>query len=140
MGKHQKTIIFLSLCAFFPSFAHRAAALDKASIDCLSCHDGALAPDSTVVTVCSEPDCDHPLGVDYRLLAVMNHGLKPAGLLDPQIKLVNNATIGCTTCHVPYKQSNHVTLSTLRGLFPDPDPMLSVDNSGSGLCLGCHDK
>jgi len=130
----------LLLCAFIPAFAQRATALDAASIDCLSCHDGALATDSTVVTVCSEPDCDHPLGVDYRVLSAMNHGLKPTVLLDPQIKLVDNATIGCTTCHVPYQQSNHVTLSTLRGMFPEPDPMLSVDNTGSGLCLGCHDK
>src|SRR4030065_32692 len=108
MGKFPKTIVFLLVCAFFPAFAHRAAALDKASIDCLSCHDGALASDSTVVTVCSEPDCDHPLGVDYRLISVMNHGLKPVGLLDPNIKLADNAPIGCTTCHGPYQQKKQV--------------------------------
>ena len=140
MKKYPKIITFLLVCAFFPALAHRAEALDKASIECLSCHDGALAPDSMVVTVCSEPECDHPLGVDYRLISVMNHGLRPASLLDPNIKLADNATIGCTTCHVPYKQKDHVTLSTLRSMFPEPDPMLSVDNRGSGLCLGCHYK
>lgn len=140
MVKYSKIIVILLFFAFLPAFAQKAAALDNATIECLSCHDGALATDSTVITVCSNPDCDHPLGVDYRIISTMNYGLKPASLLDPNIKLANNATIGCTTCHVPYKKKDHATLSALRALYPEPDPMLTVDNTESGLCFGCHYK
>jgi len=141
MKKHSKIIVFLLLFVFVPLFAGKAVALDNKSIECLSCHDAALATDSTIITVCSAPDCDHPLGVDYNFASMTNFGLKSPTLLDPNIKLAYNTDIACTSCHVPYKQSDHVTLSTLRGLYPnDPDPMLTVDNTASGLCFGCHYK
>lgn len=117
------------------------AFLDPDSIECLSCHDAAVATDVTL-QVCSLPDCDHPIGVDYVMAASTNHGLRQPFDLDPSIKLVNNYIIGCTTCHVPYSTDDHTILSTMRGtVYPEsPDPMLVMDNRISELCLGCHRK
>ncbi|MFQ5735759.1 MAG: hypothetical protein ACE5GY_02725 [Thermodesulfobacteriota bacterium] len=141
MRKHPIHIVPLLCLLVAWSMASGAMALDKESLDCLSCHDASIALDAGLMTVCNGPECtDHPIGVNYVRLASRNHGLKPAVFLDPNIKLVNNTKIGCTTCHVPYSAQNHTTLSTLRGLYPEPDPMLSVDSTASGLCLGCHYK
>lgn len=117
-----------------------APALDKESIECLSCHDAAIASDVTL-QVCSGPNCDHPFGVNYSALATTNLGLIPVKDLPQPIKLVNNSTIGCGTCHVPYKLNDHSLLSSMRNLYPGiPDPMLVMDNRQSQLCYGCHSK
>lgn len=117
-----------------------ATALDRESLECLGCHDAALATDVTL-QICSEPNCDHPLGIDYRMLSMSNHGLKSVSSLPQPIKLVNNSTIGCTTCHAPFKQNDHSILSSMRNLYPGiPDPMLVMDNRQSELCFGCHLK
>lgn len=117
-----------------------SSALDRESIECLSCHDAAIATDVTL-QVCSEPNCDHPFGVDYSAIAGTNRGLNPVNALPQPIKLVNNKTIGCGTCHVPYKVNDHSLLSGLRNLYPGmPDPMLVMDNRQSELCFGCHSK
>lgn len=121
--------------------AGTSLALDPESIQCLSCHDGALAQDPNIMTVCSEPDCDHPIGLDYVTLASTNLGLRPPYMLDPAIRLVDGSSIGCGTCHVSYSVSNHSTLSALRAQYPAiPDAMLTMDNRVSELCFGCHYK
>ncbi len=136
--------LLLFLASFFimtPFLAGKAQGLDSESIECLSCHDAALATDTDIITVCPEPDCNHPIGTDYIYSSSTNHGLKPAYMLDPAIKLVNGNNIGCGTCHVSYSSLNHALLSSLRSQYPaSPDPMLTVDNRISGLCFGCHDK
>ncbi len=115
-------------------------ALDRESLECLSCHDAAVATDVTF-QICSEPNCDHPFGIDYRTLSLMNKGLKSPAMLPQPIKLVNNETIGCGTCHVPFKKQDHSILSSMRNLYPEiPDPMLVMDNRQSQLCFGCHSK
>ncbi|CAG1066203.1 hypothetical protein BAC1_01809 [uncultured bacterium] len=117
-----------------------SGAMDKESLECLGCHDAAVATDVTF-QVCSEPDCDHPFGIDYLTLALSNKGLKNPSLLPQPIKLVNNSTIGCGTCHVPFKKNDHSILSSMRNLYPEiPDPMLVMDNRQSQLCFGCHSK
>jgi|GEM_PF-6701879 hypothetical protein len=117
-----------------------SGAMDKESLECLGCHDAAVATDVTL-QVCSEPDCDHPFGIDYRTLSMSNKGLKTPSMLPQPIKLVNNSTIGCGTCHVPFKQNDHSILSSMRNLYPEiPDPMLVMDNRQSQLCFGCHSK
>lgn len=128
------TLAFLGLVS--PGHAF----LDPDSAQCLSCHDAAFASDVTL-TVCSLPNCDHPLGVDYVMASSGNHGLRQPFDLDPSIKLVNN-NIGCTTCHVPYSVDDHSILSAMRKtVYPEsPDPMLVMDNRISELCLGCHIK
>lgn len=137
-----KIRIFIGAATLLILLIHVASlpALDPATIECLSCHDAALATDSTVLTVCAEPGCDHPFGVDYVFLASSNFGLKPPGSLDPAIQLAGTS-IGCGTCHVPYSSLNHTLLSSMRDQYPaSPDPMLALDNRDSGLCLGCHLK
>ena len=115
--------------------------LDQDSIQCLSCHDAAIATDVTL-QVCSLPNCDHPLGVDYVLAATTNHGLRQPLNLDPSINLVNNNIVSCVTCHVPYSAADHSILTAMRRtVYPaSPDPMLVMDNRRSELCLGCHLK
>lgn len=116
-------------------------ALDKVSMECLGCHDAAIATDFTL-QVCPDPaNCDHPFGLNYDTLAQTNRGLQPVNQLPQPIKLVNNTTIGCGTCHVPFKQNDHSILSSMRSLYPGiPDPMLVMDNRQSELCYGCHLK
>ena len=135
------TAILAALAAAGPAATAVAKMpLDAESIECLSCHDAALAVDSSVITVCSGPDCDHPIGVDYVSISYINSGYRPSALLDPAMQLPESR-IGCTTCHVEYSPSNHSLLSSLRTTDPNkPDPMLTVSNLGSGLCLECHRK
>jgi hypothetical protein len=136
---------FFSLSAFFLlMFCWSAAAqafLDPDSAQCLSCHDATIAKDVTL-QVCSLPDCDHPIGVDYMSAASTNKGLRQPGNLDPSITLVVGSSVGCTTCHVPYTEADHTILTAMRRtVYPaSPDPMLVMDNRKSELCLGCHIK
>lgn len=125
---------------FLAWFASPSIALDRESLECLGCHDAAVATDVTL-QVCSEPNCDHPFGVDYRNISSSNKGLKSPLMLPQPIKLVNNNDIGCGTCHVPFKQQDHSILSSMRNLYPEiADPMLVMDNRQSQLCFGCHTK
>ncbi|MBI1911812.1 MAG: hypothetical protein HYS21_07390 [Deltaproteobacteria bacterium] len=133
-------LLLMTVCVYmFIGAFSEAGALDMETIECMSCHDAAIASDITL-SVCSLPDCDHPIGVDYAAIAATNKGLRPASSLLPSIKLYSN-TIGCGTCHVPYSQTNHQLLSLIRQNSPPaPDPMLVMDNTGSRLCLECHLK
>lgn len=140
-------IAFLTAFAIgFFVFAHTRQAsaipsyLDTESQNCLSCHDASVATDVTL-QVCSEPDCDHPIGVNYVWAATQNAGLRDPILLNPNIRLVDGGSIGCGTCHVPYNSGDHAALSNQRAQYPDiPDPMLVIDNRRSELCLACHIK
>src|SRR3990170_3603683 len=137
--RYAPAVILLALLALSgsPDFSE---AMDRESMECLGCHDAAVATDVTF-QVCSEPDCDHPFGIDYRSLSFSNHGLKSPNMLPQPIKLVNNSAIGCGTCHVPFKSQDHSILSSMRNLYPEiPDPMLVMDNRQSQLCFGCHTK
>lgn len=62
---------------FLPAMS---TAIDKESIECLGCHDAAIATDVTL-QVCSQSNCDHPFGVDYSVLAKVNRGLHPVNAL-----------------------------------------------------------
>ena len=125
---------------FMAGLPSQSLALDRESLECLGCHDAAVATDVTL-QVCSDPNCDHPFDIDYRNISFSNKGLKSPNMLPQPIKLVNNANIGCGTCHVPFKQQDHSILSSMRNLYPEiPDPMLVMDNRKSELCFGCHTK
>jgi hypothetical protein len=131
--------LLLALIALFGS-PDPSTALDRDTLECLGCHDAAVATDVTL-QVCSEPNCDHPFGIDYLSLSSENRGLRPPSLLPQPIKLVDNSSIGCGTCHVPYNLGDHSILSSMRNLYPEiPDPMLVMDNRQSQLCFGCHKK
>lgn len=114
--------------------------LDPDSEQCLSCHRDAAMTEGPLILVCHMGECDHPIGIDYMEAFQKKGGFRNPSLLDKAMKLTDNR-IGCTTCHVPYNEYDHLMLSKKRGTDPNiPDPMLSVDNRGSGLCLQCHMK
>lgn len=135
-----KILVFLLFLVCFSSVRNVEAVLDAESIQCMGCHDAAIASDVTL-SVCPTMDCDHPVGVDYTLSASNNNGLKAPVSLDPSLKLIGNNIVGCGTCHVPYAAPTHTVFSNLRRLYPTiADPMLVMDNRRSELCLGCHVK
>ena len=121
----KQSLLILAVSVFIgaaslPSQAE-GATLDTESTRCMSCHN-ENAPYDTA---------DHPpLRVVYSKMAS----------LDPSIRLIDGR-IGCGTCHVPYAEANHQTLSDERSAFPSvPDPLLVMDNRRSELCLECHVK
>lgn len=129
---------FLFVLFMFVPGVSSSVILDPESAQCMGCHDAAIATDVTL-QICSELDCDHPIGMDYAMLASYNNGLTSPFSLPPSIKLIGNS-IGCGTCHIPYDK-NHAVSSSLRRLYPQiADPMLVMDNRQSELCFSCHVK
>lgn len=107
--------------------------IDSVSRTCLSCHDGSIAVADTVTVGMWEhgvpfgrfdPRGSHPIGVDYLRAFAKNRGLRPMGALNPAIKLVNGK-VSCISCHDLYSKEPH---------------KLVMSNSGSRLCLACHDR
>ncbi len=114
------------------------ARLDAPSRKCVNCHEGILS--GTMVT--HQIAAEHPVGVDYTELARRNPSLIPPKAMDKSLRLVEGR-ISCITCHVPYDRNNHLDLTQKRRAARQsggPDPMLSIDNAGSRLCIGCHRK
>ncbi len=114
------------------------ARLDPASNKCVRCHEGILSGTMVSHLVAAE----HPVGVDYAELSRINSSLVKPKALDKAIRLVDGR-ISCVTCHVPYDRNNHLDLVQKRRTARQsggPDPMLSIDNAGSRLCMGCHRK
>jgi len=102
--------------------------LDRDSTECLSCHGKTTSFDTAN---------HHPVGIDYMRV---RPGFKEPVSLDPAIRLINGR-IGCATCHIPYGESNHRALAEKRSALPAiADPLLTVDNRKSQLCLACHSK
>lgn len=117
---------------------------------CMSCHDGSIAIDSALAgnTIISghligaggDLTSDHPIGFDYTAVA----GLAPGE--DAEIKeetelyvgtqtiadfLFEGTTMTCASCHDVHEQG---------GTLQNPGSFLVMGNSGSALCLACHDK
>jgi predicted CXXCH cytochrome family protein len=103
--------------------------IDDNSRECLSCHDGIFssAPETELGGLNWEHGkgigLSHPVGVDYESVQLSKPGeYHPRQRLDPRLTLVNGK-IGCETCHNHYsKKFKH----------------LVMENSGSRLCLSCH--
>lgn len=109
----------------------RGGALDGASRDCLTCHDGLNASDAGHETGMNrgsgygDKGRNHPIGVLYprfgkRLVEVP---LRPAAALPATVQLPGGM-VSCVSCHDLYQ--------------PDKN-RLSVPIEGSSLCLTCHD-
>ncbi len=133
------TAFFFFLIGFFislnPSTA-KGAELDAATKQCISCHEKGLNPK----VVFHGEGSDHLIGLDYAKLAKGDHSLIPPSKLNPGLHL-DHGRIGCLTCHVPYDKTNHLILAKKRAAMSrDSDPMLSISNIGSGLCMACHQK
>ena len=105
---------------------------------CLSCHDGATAVDAfgggpgspsvfAETSLGTDLRDDHPIGVQYPPDGFA--GFKPRANLPP-VKLEawggKTDRVECTSCHEPHSDDF--------GMF------LRMDNTGSALCLQCHDK
>lgn len=104
-------------------------ALDAGSAECVSCHQDSITVKEPL-QVCHQGECDHLVGVSYISFSSRNRGLTPPEALDPAIKLIDGK-MGCLACHIPYVAADHESAA---------NPMLSVDNTGSGLCVACHRK
>jgi predicted CXXCH cytochrome family protein len=118
------------------------------SAGCLSCHDGVTAfdavtnpppgdplqPDNTVGTINANADLgtvltnDHPISVTYNpgldpdfntLVSVQGSSIRLFGTLNNQVE--------CGSCHNPH---DNVTAP----------PFLRIPNTGSAICMTCHDK
>jgi predicted CXXCH cytochrome family protein len=112
---------------------------------CLSCHDGTIALGSVsssttplsmqngVTTMPTGPNNlgsdlsgDHPISFVYdEALAAKDPQIKDPATLTGKVKLDHENRLQCTTCHDPHDNQF--------GNF------LVMDNTGSVLCLACHD-
>ncbi len=117
-----------------------------ASLACLSCHDGTVAIDSYSgrtgtdfmtgsAAVGTDLTDDHPISFDYTTALATTDG----GLFDPSTTASGLTTSGtidgdmlfssqlqCATCHDVHDKTYNF--------------FLRMDNTGSALCLTCHDK
>ena len=112
---------------------------------CLSCHDGTVALGSVndrtsiafqngVTTMPAGPSNlgtdlsgDHPISFVYdAALAAQDTTLNPPSSLTGKVKLDHSGQMQCTACHDPHDNQF--------GNF------LVMDNTGSALCLVCHNS
>jgi predicted CXXCH cytochrome family protein len=113
-----------------PSRAEVSGILDRISLVCISCHDGAVGKMANyritgeATLTYAGRYMTHPIGMDYQQSAQYNRKLHPVESLSPLITLIDGK-VGCSSCHNQY--SHELT-------------MLVVNNKGSSLCLQCHDK
>jgi predicted CXXCH cytochrome family protein len=112
---------------------------------CLSCHDGTVAlgnvssrttpiamQGGTTVMPANDPNNlgtdlsgDHPISFIYdSALAARDSEIKDPSLLTGPVKLDKQSQLQCTACHDPHNDQY--------GNF------LVMDNTGSALCLVCH--
>lgn len=129
---------------------------------CLSCHDGTVAIDSIVNSPLTSPppvgtfigsngdlgtdlNNDHPISFAYTAaLATLDGALhdptsttttigsgndsKTDFISEVMLFGANNDQVECATCHDVHNK------------FTDGGKLLRISNSGSGLCLTCHNK
>ncbi|MBM4032162.1 MAG: cytochrome c3 family protein [Planctomycetes bacterium] len=101
-----------------------------ASASCLSCHDGTVAVDSyggatgtNFITgnalVGTDLRDDHPIGVAYPTTGTSYK-------IPPTVAKTYAGRVECASCHDVHDSTN--------------TPFLRMSNSGSALCLDCHNK
>ncbi len=100
--------------------------IDDLSVECISCHDGALSKSVNIGMGSfshGSGGSGHPIGVDY-LEGYAKGDMAEIQDLDVNIKFYDGK-IGCGTCHNMYSRERY---------------LLAKSNNGSGLCLECHRK
>lgn len=119
-------------------------ALGSASNLCLSCHDGTVAPGQTVpygrIKMQGSMSAQDVFGTNLSTTHPFNFKLPlssntpnvyPSVLsgktTNPAVKMIKG-NIECTTCHNPHVEA----------IDPVAQNFLVVNNSGSALCLACH--
>lgn len=118
------------------SDARSYAEVVTGSATCLSCHDGAVATGvhnhGGAALAFGVSSMNHPVGIEYRFAANARGDLRDernlalASQVTPGDLLVDGR-VECTSCHDHHHEG--VGQSHLR-----------VWNTGSSLCLTCHDK
>jgi len=100
--------------------------IDRVSLICLACHEGALAPDALVSLDGGGHSFSggHQIGIDYLKAFSKKDDLRSPASLRPEIKLFGGK-VGCASCHNPFNLYNH---------------KLSMTNEESKLCMECHIK
>lgn len=118
--------------------------LGSASNLCLSCHDGTVAPGTTVpygsIKMSGSMSSQdlfagtlqgmHPFNFKLPLQSAPNllPSLTSSGTTgNPAVKLING-NVQCNTCHDPHVQNND----------PVAGDFLVMNNANSALCLACH--
>ena len=125
------------------------------SLGCLACHAsaagfvGAGAADFTVLALGTDLKNDHPVGVTFPALSAATEGFKkPGGTkgtasffdVDGNNNMgkgevrVYDGKVECASCHDPHGVQSGGANSKFQPTF------LRVDNTGSALCLTCHNK
>jgi predicted CXXCH cytochrome family protein len=120
--------------------------LGSASNLCLSCHDGTVAPGQTTPSGSirmsgsmfsqdifgTDLSTTHPFNFKLPLSSntpnVYPSLMSSGTTANSAVKLING-NVQCTSCHEPHVQS----------IDPVANAFLVVDNSGSNLCLACHE-
>ena len=123
---------------------------------CLSCHDGSSLtgalqnPPNTTTGQATPPTFtgtgvvsdeanigtalhdDHPIGMVYNSVAAVDSGFHPDSTdvngktVVGGLPLYDGGVMWCSSCHDVHDN--------------DHEPFLAADNTGSALCLTCHDK
>lgn len=80
---------------------------------------------------------DHPIGFSYTdAQSQSNNRLFPKAAVNSAIKFFGGSNnIECSSCHDP-----HVNYDAGPGANPALKPFLVMSNTGSALCLSCHNK
>lgn len=129
-SQHRIAEIVHAKNALTPSRKEVNAILDRISLECIGCHDGAVGKvvnyrvDGEETLTYAGRSMNHPIGMNYREKAQYNDKLRPVESLSPLITLIDGK-VGCGSCHNQY--SHELT-------------MLAMSNNKSALCLQCHDK
>jgi predicted CXXCH cytochrome family protein len=125
---------------------------------CLSCHDGTVALDNfggvnsgnTFISTShagymgTDLSHNHPISFVYDAsLALQDRGLKDPTTTTTMLgntideDLLFNHRMECSTCHDVHK----ITCLSCHPIHGQPDGnLLRIPNTGSQLCLTCHDK
>ena len=116
----------------FRDHSSNGSAMDGASRDCLSCHDGVTASDAGHETGMSrgsgyfgDKGRNHPIGVPYPRSGTrrVEVPLRSAAALPETVRLPGGV-VSCVSCHDLYQPEKN---------------RLSVPVEGSRLCLTCHE-
>lgn len=118
--------------------------LGSVSNQCLSCHDGTVAPGQTTpygnITMKGAMNAQDVFQTDLSTVHPFNFTLplnpntpnllpsviSGSGTANPAVKLINQ-NVQCTSCHEPHNQ-----------FIDSTNTFLVIDNSSSALCLACH--
>lgn len=147
LWNHKASTATYQFYSGFQMDASAPSAMSSASKDCMSCHDGTVALDSFGTSngthfatggsnMGTDLRNDHPVSIDYTPTIAANDGTlwnphtQPSGLAGGgtiEDDMTFGGKIECSSCHDVHNRF------TIAG-------MLKKSNSGSALCLTCHNK